>query len=225
MNELVVICEGETELTFVRDQLAAHLPRFGTNTWGVLPGRRRRHGGVKKWKVTRDDIVRTLKENRHVSTMFDYYGLPTDWPGREDASSLPWDQRAAHVESRLLADITNTMSGNFNSDFFVPYIQLHEFESLLFSDIDQLVAVTEPICNQSADQLRTYFSGILDDVGHPEAINDHYDTCPSRRIKKKIPGYRKRIHGPVVTLRIGLERIKSQCEHFSVWIDKLETLR
>ncbi len=48
MIELVVIVEGETEQTFVRDQLAAHLALRNSTTWPVLPGRHRHHGGVKK---------------------------------------------------------------------------------------------------------------------------------------------------------------------------------
>ncbi|MEN9554682.1 MAG: hypothetical protein RLZZ232_968, partial [Planctomycetota bacterium] len=41
MNELVIIVEGETEQTFVRDQLAAHLALRNTVAWPVLPGRHR----------------------------------------------------------------------------------------------------------------------------------------------------------------------------------------
>src|SRR4051794_24338736 len=65
VNELVVIVEGETEQTFVRDQLAAHLALHNTSAWPILPGRRRNHGGVKKWEVARQDILRTLKEGRY----------------------------------------------------------------------------------------------------------------------------------------------------------------
>jgi hypothetical protein len=99
VNELVVIVEGETEQAFVRDQLAAHLAVHRTNVWPVLPGRHRRHGGVKKWVVAREDILRTLKESRYCSTMFDYYALPDDWPGRPEARALPWNERASHVST------------------------------------------------------------------------------------------------------------------------------
>lgn len=64
MHELVVIVEGETEQTFVRDQLAAHLALHNTTAWPVLPGRHRNRGGVKKWESARQDILRTLKEGR-----------------------------------------------------------------------------------------------------------------------------------------------------------------
>jgi len=113
VNELVVIVEGETEQTFVRDQLAAHLVLHNTIAWPVLPGRRRIHGGVKKWEVARQDIIRTLKERRYCSTMFDYYAMPTDWPGREEATGKPWPERASHVEAIIHADIVMAMGWAF----------------------------------------------------------------------------------------------------------------
>lgn len=224
MNELVVIVEGETEQTFVRDQLAAHLAIHGSIAWAVLPGRHRKHGGVKKWEVARQDIVRTLKENRFCTTMFDFYAMPKDWPGREDASQLEWKFRADHVEQMLQKDIAGTMSTSFNQKFFVPYVQLHEFESLTFSDTNELAAVLSPIGSYSTTQLGEKFQNIVEQAGEPEAINDGYETCPSRRISKIVPAYKKRAQGPIVTRRIGLEMLRQKCPHFGKWLSKLEQL-
>ncbi len=60
MNELVVIGEGETEQTFVRDQLAGHLALHGTAVWAVLPGRHRKrvHGPI----VTKRIGLEVLRE-------------------------------------------------------------------------------------------------------------------------------------------------------------------
>ena len=60
MSEVIVIVEGETEQTFVRDQLSGHLGLLGINVWPILPGRHRKHGGVKKWPVAKQDIIRCL---------------------------------------------------------------------------------------------------------------------------------------------------------------------
>ena len=129
MNEVVAIVEGETEQTFVRDQLAAHLALRGTTIWAVLPGRQRKQGGVKKWIVAKADIVRTLRENRYCTTMFDYYAMPDDWPGRASSRRLAWQRRAEHVQTEMLAAITAEMGQSFNSRAFLPYVQLHEFEA------------------------------------------------------------------------------------------------
>jgi hypothetical protein len=224
MNELVAIVEGPTEQTFVLRQLQGHLPLFGTNIWPVLPGKHRRQGGVKKWEVAQQDIIRTLREGRYCTTMFDYYAMPHDWPGRSDSAKLPWEQRAAYVEAALLKDITTAMGGKFDPKFFIPYVQLHEFEALTFSDVNGLASVAAPLKNQTIEILAEQFQEILDEAKHPEAINDGYETCPSRRIAGIVPAYRKRIHGPIVTSRIGLEVLRAECDHFASWVDRLENI-
>ena len=224
MNELVVIVEGETEQTFVRDQLAEHLAPHNTTVWPVLPGRRRIHGGVKKWEVARQDIIRTLKERRYCSTMFDYYAMPNDWPGRKEAAGKAWPARARYVEEMIHAEIVTAMGNSFDPKYFIPYIQLHEFEALVFSQVETLASVLSPIGGQSSERLVETFSKILRVAGHPEAINDGYETCPSRRIEKIVPAYRKRLQGPIVTRRIGIDVLREQCTHFGEWLAHLEQL-
>ena len=224
MNELVVIVEGETEQTFVRDQLAAHLALRNTNAWAVLPGRHRIHGGVRKWEGARQDIVRTLKEGRYCSTMFDFYAMPTDWPGRADAVKSPWNERANTVEERIREDITAAMGNKFNPKFFVPYVQLHEFEALAFADVGVLASVLDPIVGYSSVILEQQFASILSKAGHPEAINDGYETCPSRRISHLVPAYKKRAFGPIITSRIGIDTLRVQCTHFGEWLTRLEQI-
>ncbi|MCK4658206.1 MAG: DUF4276 family protein [Phycisphaerae bacterium] len=225
MSEIVAIVEGETEQTFVRDQLAAHLGYRGIAIWAVLPGRTRKRGGVKKWESASGDIIRTLKEGRYCTTMFDYYAMPTDWPGRAKAAQKGWAERGSHVESAVLNDIAERMGGSFNRSQFIPYVQVHEFEALMFSDVQELAETSAPLCRfSSAECLERQFRGILEEAGNPEAINDNYDTCPSRRITRLVQRYRKCVHGPIVAQRIGLETLRAECEHFATWIEKLEQL-
>jgi len=224
MNDLVVIVEGETEQTFVRDQLAAHLAVHGTNTWAVLPGRHRRHGGIRKWEIACQDIVRTLKEQRYCSTMVDYYALPKTWPGRVDSVALPWAERAAYVESLIHLEISKAMGESFDPQFFVPYVQLHEFEALAFAGVKELTSVVAPLSQDSANLIERKFERVLNEAGHPEAINDGYETCPSRRITSVVKAYNKRAHGPIVTRRIGLDALREKCNHFASWLDRLESI-
>ncbi|HEY6332728.1 MAG TPA: DUF4276 family protein [Blastocatellia bacterium] len=222
MSEIVAIVEGEAEQTFVRDQLAEFIGARGNTIWPVLPGKSRKQGGVKPWLSARQDILRTLKEGRYCTTMFDYYGMPENWPGRAAAKSVPWNQRASHVEHEILAEIVADMGGGFNPAKFIPYVQLHEFEALTFTGVNHLAAVTAPLSAHSAQYLQNKFQQILDEAGHPEAINDHYDTCPSQRIQSNVKAYRKRAHGPIVTRRIGLERLREACNHFASWLHRLD---
>jgi hypothetical protein len=224
MSEVVAIVEGETEQTFVRDQLAAHLALSGTTIWAVLPGRHRNRGGVKRWVVAKADIIRTLREKRYCTTMFDYYAMPGDWPGRASSKTLPWQERADHVQTKMLADIAAEMGQSFNPKVFLPYVQLHEFEALTFADVEKLASVTAALQNRSVDGHRQKFEQIVKEAGHPEAINDNYETCPSRRIAAIEPGYRKRVHGPITTGRIGLATLREKCDHFAAWVTRLEQL-
>jgi len=224
MSEVVAIVEGQAEQTFIRNQLAAHLGSRGVSMWAVLSGKTRKQGGVKKWEIARNDISRTLKEGRYCTTMFDFYAMPADWPGRAEAAGLPWDQRGVHVETAILADITRHIGPDFNPSQFIPYVQVHEFEALMFSDVSTLAQVAAPLCRIGSAYLETQFARILDAAGDPEAINDNYETCPSRRIMALAQGYRKRLHGPIVATRIGLDALRSKCTHFASWLGKLEAL-
>jgi len=220
--EVVAIVEGPTEQTFVRDVLSGHLSLHGVAIWAVLSGKSRKHGGVKKWELARNDIVRTLKEGRYCTTMFDFYGMPQDWPGRADATRLPWNERSAHVEADLLADVTAQFDSGDNPVRFVPYVQLHEFEALVFADTAILAEAAAAVSNRLAEALTRSMQAIVDDAGDPEAIDDGYETCPSRRITKLAPGYRKPTLGPIVARRIGLPVLRERCKHFAAWLSKLE---
>ena len=224
VNELVVIVEGETEQTFVQYQLSAHLALHNTSAWPVLPGRHRKQGGVKKWEVARQDIIRTLKERRYCSTMFDYYAMPLDWPGREAAAGIMWNERASIVEAMIHTDIVAAMGYGFDPKYFVPYVQLHEFEALAFADVEVLAATLAPIAKQPVDILIEIFQGILAKAGHPEAINDGYATCPSRRITSTVTAYKKRAQGSIITSRIGIDVLRARCTHFGEWLTRLEQL-
>lgn len=224
MIEVVAIVEGQTEQTFVRNQLAKHLIYHGITIWPVLPGKSRNQWGVRKWDAASQDIIRTLKEGRYCTTMFDYYGMPNSWPGRSDANVLPWRDRARHVEEEILREITERMGSSFNPAQFVPYVQLHEFEALTFADVTNLSEVSRPLTSYSVEFLKQHFNSILNDAGDPEAINDNFDTCPSRRIVAVVKPYRKPLQGPIITARTGLPVLREKCSHFAAWLTKLEAL-
>lgn len=222
MNEIVAIVEGQTEQTFVRDVLAEHLGGRGMSIWAVLPGRSRRKGGVKKWKTARGDIIRTLREGRYCTTMFDFYALPDDWPGRTEAANLPWEQRGDHVEQAIADDVAAAYGESFDRRQFIPYVQVHEFEALLFSNITELARSCEAVSDHPSETLRQRLQAVLDEAANPEAIDDGYDTCPSRRIMHAVRGYRKATLGPIIAGRIGIETLRGPCLHFASWLGRLE---
>ena len=157
--------------------------------------------------------------------MFDYYAMPMDWPGRKEATTKPWSERADYVEAMLRADIVAAMGGSFDPKYFVPYVELHEFEALAFADVRKLASVLAPVGRDATEeQLVECFDEILSVAGHPEAIDDGRETCPSRRIESIVPAYKKRVLGPTITRRIGINVLRERCTHFGKWLAHLEQL-
>ncbi len=100
------------------------------------------------------------------------------------------------------------------------YVQRHEFESLLFADIRAFATLSRD-APQPVDNLRT----VRAQFPTPEDINDSPATAPSKRIVAVLPRYRKRIHGPDVAERIGLNAIRAECPRFHDWLTRLESLQ
>lgn len=224
---LLVHVEGQTELLFVRELLAPHLRDIGYSTvvarliggaWAISA-----RGGIKSWPDARNGIVRHLTNDSSAiaSTMVDFYGMPKSgtgaWPGRAEALTNSYLGNAELVESAMAADIGNHVSGRFDRRRFIPFVMMHEFEAILFSDCSKFgSAIDRPDAVGGLSAIRGSFES-------PEAINDDINTAPSTRIKQLIPEIEKPLHGNIAAIEIGLDRIRAECLHFSAWLAKLES--
>ena len=218
MKRLLILAEGQTEETFVKGILAPHLVSFGITAavtcicTRVTSGRREQRGGISNYEKVRNDLRRLLSSNpTAVTTMFDYYGLPKDFPGRNTASKIIGHiERATHVERELAKDV--------NDHRFIPNILIHEFEALLFSSPGTIanVLLDETIRESLENQAAAF--------GSPEEINDSPSTAPSKRILALCSVYRKALHGPSIAAKIGLANIRARCPHFDAWVDRLEKI-
>lgn len=228
MTRILVHVEGPTEESFVREILAKHLQQYGyTKVDARAMGRaqqRDQRGGIRGWPEARKDIVGHLRrDTRGIgTTMVDYYGLPergaNAWPGRADACKKPLPDRATHVEDVIRRNLQQELGGEFQVRRFIPYVMMHEFEALLFSDCEKFAdAIQRP-------ELASAFQTIVDAADGPEAIDDTPDGAPSRRIKALIPQYNKPFFGVLAALEIGLDKIRAACPHFNDWLTRLEQL-
>ncbi len=210
MIRLAVVAEGQTEEEFVKRILEPQLRQFGVAATPVLLGRARNHrpGGGN---VT---VPRLVSELAHLSKSFDAVTTLVDFYGFKAKER----RSAGELEQALRADVEK-IAGSLG-DRLVPYVQRHEFESLLFSEVCAF-SVLPGISPQAVPKLRN----IRSDFVTPEDINDHYDTAPSRRITGVIPRYRKRVHGPLIAEEAGLERIRAECPRFNDWLECLEALQ
>jgi hypothetical protein len=223
MIEVVVVGEGQTEETFVRDVLA---PRLAEQEIFVQPrliatSRQSRGGALNRDRVLRS-LRNTLRERAdvYVATFFDLYGLAPDFPGRAEAHALTDPlARASAIEARLVDAVV--AEAQCRADRFVPHIQPHEFEALLFSNPDALVDV-EPAWLSAAEPLRAAKAAATS----PEHINGGVDTHPSARLRALLrPAFDKVLHGPRAAQRIGLECMREECRHFGQWLSRLEALK
>ena len=212
--ELRVLCEGTTEQGFVTQVLAPHLRQFR-----VFPRPEplaRGLSGAVSFKTLYDAIKRDVgrsRDHQYVTTMIDLYGL-AQYPGVEKEADEAVVDRVARIES--------SMSRALPNERFIPYIQVHEFEALVFVDLDVLPSqFPDGEAAGAAGRLRQQVGAIA-----PEDINDAPLTAPSKRLTREIPSYRhlKSIVGPAITARIGLSRLRNACPHFDAWITRLERM-
>ncbi|MCC2681764.1 MAG: hypothetical protein K0S36_1328 [Nitrosospira multiformis] len=226
VTRLLIHVEGETEEAFVKEVLAPHLYGRGyTKVSARLVGNARqrdRRGGIRAWSVVRKDILNHLREDVEClsTTMVDFYALPETgdkaWPGRAKATQVAFAEKAVSVEYALLADICDEMGHNFKQNRFIPYVMMHEFEGLLFSDAVKLgVGIGRP-------DLSPYFQAIRNQFTTPEEINDSPLTAPAKRILALLPHYEKPLMGTLAVLEIGLDAIRRECPLFRNWIERLE---
>ena len=228
MTRLLIHVEGQTEESFVNEILRDHLINAGYDSVSArIVGNarlRRNRGGIRPWPPVKRDIIKHLRSDLGciATTMVDFYGLPQEgdgaWPGRSEATVGDVQEKAASVERALLESVSGDMGSRFDSRRFVPFVVMHEFEGLLFSDC---AAFGHGIGRRDLEQ---EFARIRDDFKTPEDINDSPDNAPSKRVERLVSGYEKPLLGALAVLEIGLARIREECPHFANWLSNLETI-
>lgn len=216
MTRINVFVEGQTEETFVRDTLAPYFVRQGIYLNAILAQTSRGHkGGIVSYGKVKHQITRLCQQDKKawVTTLIDYYGLPTDFPMIGQGKSVNEDIYSwiENLENAFDADIAQP---NFIANFL-----LHEFEALLFCDPEKFADWLEekkPIIE--LNNIKLAFDS-------PESINNSPQTAPSKRILAAIPEYQKTLHGPLIAADIGLDTIRRQCPHFDGWLQRLEALK
>ncbi|MFL9485022.1 DUF4276 family protein [Chitinophagaceae bacterium LWZ2-11] len=202
------IAEGTTEVEFIETSLRHYFIGKGINDIRAIG-----MGGSNSYFRYHHDVTTFLKRERDiiVTSLIDFFRLPNDFPGYADAKKLNGGQQQIEF-------IERKVEVHINNQRFVPYIQLHEFEGLLFADMKGFNEI--PGCN--AKDLAELKS-IIDKYPNPELINNGPETAPSKRLKRIITGYDKPLYGAYIALANGLDSIINKCPRFKEWLDKLET--
>ncbi len=217
---LYITVEGQTEKAFADQVLKPHLANYSIDVRPrvVVTNRKLgKRGGILDFAKIQGDLTRLMNQDRQAdarfTTMIDLYALPNEFPGWEQARK----QTSPAGKVRLLEQ---GLAAQFHDSRFLPYIQLHEFEALLFCDLGKLQC-------RLMDSERG-IAGLENEVQglQPEEINEGAQTAPSKRIIKHLPVYeRSKVRvGASAAAAIGLISLREKCPHFSEWVAALEQL-
>ncbi len=220
MTRVTVVVEGHTERSFVSNVLCEALWPVGVDLRPIVLGPPGRRGGGPSYTRLKDDVLRYLKQDRtaYCSTMLDFYGLGEGFPGMPLPANLSNIAKVEQIEQAIKADICASIPQLRPDVSFIPYIQLHEYEALLFSDpITFATAI-----NQS--DLGKVFQNHRDKFSTPEDINDGPTSAPSKRVLQACRSYRKVRHGTIAARAVGIEAMRRECPHFRDWLERLEAL-
>jgi len=198
------IVEGKTEGEFVSKVLSNYLIKHNINVDYMIL-----YGNINFDRL-RNEITNILKERDgcwKITTMIDLYRLksPEKFPGYDK------NLKGYNLVEKLESELKNF----FNDRRFIPYFSLHEFEALLFSDVN----IFKEIPNVNNKQITDLYNKLKEYKSNPELINQN--KGPSEHIKGIISRYNKVVHGKELCEKIGIDTIRKHCKHFNEWIEKL----
>lgn len=201
MIRLGIVAEGQTEVEFIGKVLAQSL----------------RKGGVEPTAIPlRGNVsVQTVSNRLHnaywsfdaVTSLVDFYGFR----GKGEAT-------VGALEERIGEQVRSRIGRDWAARRVFPYVQMHEFEALLFADAAAFAAINAP--PEAIDEIRAIRSGFTT----PEDIDDDPATAPSKRIAAIVPRYHKVRDGADVAAAVGLRAMRAACPRFDTWMTRLEAL-
>lgn len=208
MKRLVFIVEGDTEVLFINSSVIPYLYNLGfenpMNAQTIITNRKQhKKGGVVNYQYLKNDLSRVVaQENVIITTFIDFFRLPTNFPNYT-------------TDSTLIHQIESGISNDFNNNpDIIPYIQRHEVESLMFSELDGFDFVID-----DPNKLNE-IENILSEFPNPEDINSRPEKAPSKRLEK-IFNYDKVVDSEMIFDFLAIEQIMSKCPRFKGWIDSL----
>lgn len=212
MTKVYIIVEGQTEEKFVKGILYNYFESKNIYLQPIIYTTKRMasgnkyKGGAINFDKLKNEIFKISDKNCLITTMIDYYGIDEDFPGYKESLKLnDYLDKAECIENKMF---------EINKNNFIPYIQMHEFEALLFSDLDKFSLIGDK------KQLENLKKDIIN-FKNPEEINNSKTTAPSKRINKFYENYSKTTDGITILTEIRIEKIKSKCKHFNDWLNKI----
>lgn len=197
MVRIGISVEGPTEERFVKAVLHPYL--FSKDIYMTPISM----GGAVNLDRVKSEVKNIANNFDKVTTFYDFYGFQ-----RKDIG-----ETKKTLEMKMMNYVHQSIKSKF-----IPYIQMYEFEGVLFSCPEAMErGLNEP-------DVKEWCQRVLDEFnGDPEKINNSVETAPSKRLETAT-AYRKTTHGPNIAKEIGIEKIREKCAGFDEWLDKLEAL-
>lgn len=218
--EVVVIVEGSTEKIFINEILTPYMAAKNIFMTPILISKPGQKGGDVRFIRMQNDLALHLKQrsDTYVSIFVDYYGIKNDWPGLDAAQKCSSPKSIADaMNSATREKVISLFADQGALHRFIPFIAVHEFEALLFSDIDELARQLK--INKSAVEI------ILQECKEPENINNSPESAPSKRLERLYAPYKKTTTGITIAKSIGIEKMRTQCPLFNGWLTIFEELQ
>lgn len=212
MKRVYIVVEGQTEQEFVRSVVAPFCWKNGVKFCEPILIRTSKIGrggfvNAQHLMNTVNGLLHSMKDDVVVSTFVDFFRIPKNMPQYEVSMSLGSDSlRADALEKALECEVGDIR--------FLPYIQLHEFEALLFSNNK---GFEEYMSSEQAGKT----AAIISAFANPEDINSSPETAPSKRILSIESRYDKVLQGNLIAIGVGIDDMMEKCPRFSSWLLKL----
>lgn len=212
MKRVIFIVEGDTEISFIQKCIMPYLYQKGftnpMNAQKIITNRKKnKKGGNVAFEYLKNDIERVAAtRNVLITTFLDFFRLPTDFPGyTTDSLKIEQIEEAVRKNISSIVDRAN----------FLPYIQRHEIEALMYTNMDGFNYVVDK--EESLNKLKE----IINQYANPEDINSGSETAPSKRLMKIFP-YQKTTDGEIILEALPINDIRSKCPRFNEWLENLE---
>lgn len=221
MKRLILIVEGQTELEFINRILTPYLVNRGINA-SIQPIMITMSGGGHGFNNIEHlgNTIRPLlsdSDEPFITTMIDNYGINSEskLPGYTECSKeVDISVRLGKMESKL-NEYVQKIKPYRN---FIPYIQRHEMETLLFSNPEKGFEYEDERIKNEVVNLCKQFDSIED-------INDTPEGAPSKRLadiySKHQKKYVKIVDGIEIAELTTIEEMLGKCPGFKRWVEKL----
>ncbi len=218
---LMAIVEGRTERNFCNRILKPHLETRCIELRAIEVSKPGQKGGDVRFQRIEKDLKIYLeqREDTYITTFIDYYGL-REMPGLAEAQQLQMPQDIANViNEQTKAKVVSVFAEQRAEIRFIPYVAIHEFEALLFSD-SEILSEGISCAVKDIDKVLNKFNN------QPEFINNSQQTAPSKRINQLSGrGFKKARQGIDIAKKIGIDKMREKCPLFNDWLTTLENLK